>query len=111
MGDRGAQGPSSVTCLYLYSSASPVIENGQLECPQGYKRLNLTHCQGKGNPGPGLGLGRGGDEGLRMPGHSPPMSPDRRSGVTECSLLGTAKPQLRGVVGAAGSRVLRKLGR
>ncbi|XP_036699280.1 latent-transforming growth factor beta-binding protein 2 isoform X1 [Balaenoptera musculus] len=25
--------------------ASPVIENGQLECPQGYKRLNLTHCQ------------------------------------------------------------------
>uniref|UniRef100_A0A8C5KW74 Latent-transforming growth factor beta-binding protein 2 n=1 Tax=Jaculus jaculus TaxID=51337 RepID=A0A8C5KW74_JACJA len=25
--------------------ASPVIENGQLECPHGYKRLNLTHCQ------------------------------------------------------------------
>ncbi|XP_072819521.1 latent-transforming growth factor beta-binding protein 2 isoform X3 [Vicugna pacos] len=25
--------------------ASPVIENGQLQCPQGYKRLNLTHCQ------------------------------------------------------------------
>nr|XP_044629945.1 latent-transforming growth factor beta-binding protein 2 isoform X3 [Equus asinus] len=25
--------------------ASPVIENGQLECPKGYKRLNLTHCQ------------------------------------------------------------------
>ncbi|XP_012597491.2 latent-transforming growth factor beta-binding protein 2 [Microcebus murinus] len=25
--------------------ASAVIENGQLECPQGYKRLNLTHCQ------------------------------------------------------------------
>ncbi|GAB5573029.1 latent-transforming growth factor beta-binding protein 2 [Prionailurus iriomotensis] len=25
--------------------ASPVVENGQLECPQGYKRLNLTHCQ------------------------------------------------------------------
>lgn len=25
--------------------ASPVIENGLLECPQGYKRLNLTHCQ------------------------------------------------------------------
>ncbi|XP_059951809.1 latent-transforming growth factor beta-binding protein 2 isoform X3 [Mesoplodon densirostris] len=25
--------------------ASPVIENGQLECPQGYKRLNHTHCQ------------------------------------------------------------------
>ncbi|XP_033706737.1 latent-transforming growth factor beta-binding protein 2 isoform X5 [Tursiops truncatus] len=25
--------------------AFPVIENGQLECPQGYKRLNLTHCQ------------------------------------------------------------------
>ncbi|XP_014639891.1 PREDICTED: latent-transforming growth factor beta-binding protein 2 isoform X1 [Ceratotherium simum simum] len=25
--------------------ASPVIENGLLECPKGYKRLNLTHCQ------------------------------------------------------------------
>lgn len=25
--------------------AFPVIENGQLECPQGYKRLNLSHCQ------------------------------------------------------------------
>ncbi|XP_051833562.1 latent-transforming growth factor beta-binding protein 2 [Antechinus flavipes] len=25
--------------------ASPVIENGQVECPQGYKRLNHTHCQ------------------------------------------------------------------
>ncbi|XP_075388541.1 latent-transforming growth factor beta-binding protein 2 isoform X2 [Tenrec ecaudatus] len=25
--------------------ASPVIENGQVECPRGYKRLNLTHCQ------------------------------------------------------------------
>ncbi|XP_008270273.3 latent-transforming growth factor beta-binding protein 2 [Oryctolagus cuniculus] len=25
--------------------ASPVIANGQLECPLGYKRLNLTHCQ------------------------------------------------------------------
>ncbi|KAF6351732.1 latent transforming growth factor beta binding protein 2 [Rhinolophus ferrumequinum] len=25
--------------------ASPVIENGHLECPQGYKRLNVTHCQ------------------------------------------------------------------
>ncbi|XP_036769090.2 latent-transforming growth factor beta-binding protein 2 isoform X4 [Manis pentadactyla] len=25
--------------------ASPMLENGQLECPQGYKRLNLTHCQ------------------------------------------------------------------
>nr|XP_024087715.2 latent-transforming growth factor beta-binding protein 2 isoform X2 [Pongo abelii] len=25
--------------------AFPVIENGQLECPRGYKRLNLTHCQ------------------------------------------------------------------
>eukprot|EP00069_Balaena_mysticetus_P016877 bmy_10176T0 len=45
MGDRGAQGPSSEICLYLHSLASPVIENGQLECPQGYKRLNLTHCQ------------------------------------------------------------------
>ncbi|KAJ8793819.1 hypothetical protein J1605_019240 [Eschrichtius robustus] len=45
MGDRGAQGPSSETCLYPHSLASPVIENGQLECPQGYKRLNLTHCQ------------------------------------------------------------------
>ncbi|XP_072481777.1 latent-transforming growth factor beta-binding protein 2 isoform X2 [Notamacropus eugenii] len=25
--------------------AFPVIENGQVECPQGYKRLNHTHCQ------------------------------------------------------------------
>ncbi|KAM6202656.1 latent-transforming growth factor beta-binding protein 2 [Rhynchocyon petersi] len=25
--------------------ASPVIVNGQVECPQGYRRLNLTHCQ------------------------------------------------------------------
>ncbi|KAB1277854.1 Latent-transforming growth factor beta-binding protein 2 [Camelus dromedarius] len=46
MGDRGAQGACSEPCLYLHSLASPVIENGQLQCPQGYKRLNLTHCQG-----------------------------------------------------------------
>ncbi|XP_062973935.1 latent-transforming growth factor beta-binding protein 2 [Elgaria multicarinata webbii] len=25
--------------------AHPVIENGQVECPQGYKRLNRSHCQ------------------------------------------------------------------
>ncbi|KAI1237728.1 hypothetical protein IHE44_0013814 [Lamprotornis superbus] len=25
--------------------AHPVIENGQVECPQGYKRLNQSHCQ------------------------------------------------------------------
>ncbi|XP_077179348.1 latent-transforming growth factor beta-binding protein 2 [Paroedura picta] len=25
--------------------AQPVIENGQVECPQGYKRLNRSHCQ------------------------------------------------------------------
>ncbi|XP_060037287.1 latent-transforming growth factor beta-binding protein 2 [Erinaceus europaeus] len=25
--------------------AFPMVENGQLECPTGYKRLNLTHCQ------------------------------------------------------------------
>ncbi|OXB73015.1 UNVERIFIED_CONTAM: hypothetical protein H355_016444 [Colinus virginianus] len=25
--------------------ARPVIENGQVECPQGYKRLNRSHCQ------------------------------------------------------------------
>ncbi|XP_021102118.1 latent-transforming growth factor beta-binding protein 2 isoform X1 [Heterocephalus glaber] len=25
--------------------ASPVIEDGQLDCPLGYKRLNVTHCQ------------------------------------------------------------------
>ncbi|NXH10293.1 LTBP2 protein, partial [Bucco capensis] len=25
--------------------AHPVIESGQLECPQGYKRLNRSHCQ------------------------------------------------------------------
>lgn len=57
MGDRGAQGPSSETCLYLPSSASPVIENGQLECPKGYKRLNLTHCQGKDDQGQGWAWG------------------------------------------------------
>ncbi|XP_061467717.1 latent-transforming growth factor beta-binding protein 2 isoform X2 [Rhineura floridana] len=25
--------------------AHPVIENGQVECPQGYKKLNRSHCQ------------------------------------------------------------------
>uniref|UniRef100_A0A8D0HNQ8 Latent-transforming growth factor beta-binding protein 1 n=1 Tax=Sphenodon punctatus TaxID=8508 RepID=A0A8D0HNQ8_SPHPU len=25
--------------------AHPVVENGQVECPQGYKRLNQSHCQ------------------------------------------------------------------
>ncbi|XP_044291867.1 latent-transforming growth factor beta-binding protein 2 isoform X3 [Varanus komodoensis] len=25
--------------------AYPVVENGQVECPQGYKRLNRSHCQ------------------------------------------------------------------
>ncbi|XP_068048939.1 latent-transforming growth factor beta-binding protein 2 isoform X4 [Anomalospiza imberbis] len=25
--------------------AHPVMENGQVECPQGYKRLNRSHCQ------------------------------------------------------------------
>nr|XP_020649533.1 latent-transforming growth factor beta-binding protein 2 isoform X1 [Pogona vitticeps] len=25
--------------------AQPMIENGQVECPQGYKRLNRSHCQ------------------------------------------------------------------
>uniref|UniRef100_A0A8B9I450 Latent-transforming growth factor beta-binding protein 1 n=1 Tax=Anser brachyrhynchus TaxID=132585 RepID=A0A8B9I450_9AVES len=25
--------------------AHPVVENGQVECPQGYKRLNRSHCQ------------------------------------------------------------------
>uniref|UniRef100_A0A8B9ZHG4 Latent-transforming growth factor beta-binding protein 1 n=1 Tax=Anas platyrhynchos TaxID=8839 RepID=A0A8B9ZHG4_ANAPL len=24
---------------------TPVVENGQVECPQGYKRLNRSHCQ------------------------------------------------------------------
>uniref|UniRef100_A0A663DVE4 Latent-transforming growth factor beta-binding protein 1 n=1 Tax=Aquila chrysaetos chrysaetos TaxID=223781 RepID=A0A663DVE4_AQUCH len=27
--------------------AHPVVENGRVECPQGYKRLNRSHCQGK----------------------------------------------------------------
>lgn len=57
MGDRGAQGPSTETCLYLHSLASPVIENGQLECPQGYKRLNLTHCEGKDDQAQGWAWG------------------------------------------------------
>lgn len=47
--------------VYLHSSASPVIENGQLECPQGYKRLNLSHCQGKMTPGLGEAEGWGCD--------------------------------------------------
>ena len=50
----------------------------------------------------------GDDEGLRMLGHSPYPSTDRRSGVAEWSSLDTSKPQLEGVVGAAGSRDLRK---
>lgn len=57
MGDRGAQGPSTETCLYLHSLASPVIENGQLECPQGYKRLSLTHCEGKDDQAQGWAWG------------------------------------------------------
>lgn len=33
--------------LFAFFPAHPVIENGQVECPQGYKRLNRSHCQGK----------------------------------------------------------------
>lgn len=39
---------------FFWSSVSPflfaayaVIANGQVECPKGFKRMNLTHCQGK----------------------------------------------------------------
>lgn len=39
--------PASVPHCLLFSPAHPVIENGQVECPQGYKRLNRSHCQGK----------------------------------------------------------------
>lgn len=28
-------------------AAYAVIANGQVECPKGFKRMNLTHCQGK----------------------------------------------------------------
>lgn len=33
--------------LFAFFLAHPVIENGQVECPQGYKRLNRSHCQGE----------------------------------------------------------------
>lgn len=35
------------TLFSVFFPAHPVIENGQVECPQGYKRLNQSHCQGK----------------------------------------------------------------
>uniref|UniRef100_U3J6C1 Latent transforming growth factor beta binding protein 2 n=1 Tax=Anas platyrhynchos platyrhynchos TaxID=8840 RepID=U3J6C1_ANAPP len=31
--------------LFAFFPAHPVVENGQVECPQGYKRLNRSHCQ------------------------------------------------------------------
>lgn len=37
------------SCVFPFFSfaAYAVIANGQVECPKGYKRMNLTHCQGK----------------------------------------------------------------
>lgn len=32
--------------LFLFA-AYAVIANGQVECSKGFKRMNLTHCQGK----------------------------------------------------------------
>lgn len=61
MGTTEAQGSSSETCLYLHSSASLMTKDGQLDCPLGYYRLNVTHCQGKDYPAE-LDLGRGHEE-------------------------------------------------
>lgn len=33
---------------FPFPAAYAVIANGQVECPKGYKRMNMTHCQGKG---------------------------------------------------------------
>lgn len=33
--------------LSFFFAAYAVIANGQVECPKGYKRMNLSHCQGK----------------------------------------------------------------
>lgn len=38
--------PSNIVVSIL-SAAYAVIANGQVECPAGYKRMNMTHCQGK----------------------------------------------------------------
>lgn len=32
--------------LFVFA-AYAVIANGQVECPKGFKRMNVTHCQGK----------------------------------------------------------------
>lgn len=42
-----AGSPALHPTLFDFFPAHPVIENGQVECPQGYKTLNRSHCQGK----------------------------------------------------------------
>lgn len=34
-------------CFLFLFAAYAVIANGQVECSKGFKRMNLTHCQGK----------------------------------------------------------------
>lgn len=34
-------------CFLFVFVAYAVIANGQVECPKGFKRMNITHCQGK----------------------------------------------------------------
>lgn len=37
----------SLSFSHSLFAAYAVIANGQVECPKGFKRMNLTHCQGK----------------------------------------------------------------
>lgn len=37
----------SLSLSHSLFAAYAVIANGQVECPKGFKRMNLTHCQGK----------------------------------------------------------------
>ncbi|KAK2104460.1 hypothetical protein P7K49_018316 [Saguinus oedipus] len=89
---------SSMECANLEQNTSPVIENGQLECPQGYKRLNLTHCQGR-TPRARAGLR---DAGVH--------SQHQTGGVSVTAQVVSTKPSLGEWWGATGSRGLRKSG-
>lgn len=51
---RGSAMLDRFALFFFWSRVSPflfaayaVIANGQVECPKGFKRMNLTHCQGK----------------------------------------------------------------
>lgn len=39
--------PPLILWLLFLFAAFAVIANGQVECSKGFKRMNLTHCQGK----------------------------------------------------------------